>query len=215
MARSKEHNERIKEERKDEIERQALLLFSSRGLSATKISDIAKAVGISQGLFYHYFKSKEELYVYLIKRGFANLNEACRWLEAQEMSPGEKISFALRELIKLLDEDENAARYHLLIAQASVSEAIPAEARTIIEKENKFPYASMAGIMARGQEAGEIKKEYSPEELALVFWTSINGLAIYRAVHGKLFTAPDSSILATMFLNKKITKEMSDRNAEF
>jgi hypothetical protein len=73
----------------------------------------------------------------------------------------------------------------------------------------------MAGIMARGQEAGEIKKEYSPEELALVFWTSINGLAIYRAVHGKLFTAPDSSILATMFLNKNITKEMSDRNAEF
>ena len=201
MARSREQNEKIKEERKDEIERQALLLFSSRGLSAAKISDIAQAAGISQGLFYHYFKSKEELYVHLIRRGFANLNEACRWLEAQEMLPGEKISFALRELIKLLAEDENAARYHLLIAQATVSEALPVEARTIIEKENMFPYESMARIMAKGQETGVIKQKYSPEELALVFWTSINGLAIYRAVHGNRFLPPEFSILEAMFFN--------------
>lgn len=49
------------EERKDEIIQTAKRLFSERGYKATQVKDIVSEVGVAQGLFYYYFKSKEEV----------------------------------------------------------------------------------------------------------------------------------------------------------
>lgn len=199
MARNKELNQKIKDERRQQILSNALMLFAKKGLAATKITDIASASNISQGLIYHYYNSKEEIFVELIRIAFERINEACRWLASQPMSPKEKIKFAIKELLKLLEQNEDAARFHLLIAQATASEAIPEEAKDIIRSENTFPYEMIARIIAEGQKDGSIKN-FDAKELALVFWTSINGLAIYKAVHGERFKAPDAQILASMFL---------------
>lgn len=201
MPRNKEENQRIKDERREQILSYALKLFARNGLAATKISDIALAAEISQGLIYHYYKSKEEIFVELISFAFDRINQACLWLESQPLPPAEKIAFAIRELLRLLEEDENAARYHLLIAQATATEAIPVEAKDIIKQKNTLPYESIERIMAAGQNEGTIKQN-NARELALVFWTSINGLAIYKAVHGKKFKAPNATILINMFVNE-------------
>ena len=87
----------------------------------------------------------------------------------------------------------------MLIAQATVSEAIPPAARAVISQENRLPYEVIAQIMREGQQAGTIKP-HDPEELALLFWTSVNGLAIYKAVHGAEFKAPDPALLMKIFL---------------
>lgn len=50
------------ETRKQEILYGALRVFSKKGYDKTSISDIAKEIGISQGLCYRYYKSKEEIY---------------------------------------------------------------------------------------------------------------------------------------------------------
>ncbi|SMP72173.1 TetR/AcrR family transcriptional regulator [Anoxynatronum buryatiense] len=198
MPRNKSQNQQLRDERREQILSQALMLFAKRGLAATKITDIADASAISQGLMYHYFSSKEAIFVELISRAFDRLNQACRWLEEQSMPPLEKITFALTELLKLLDQDEHAACYHLLIAQATASDAIPDEAKAIILRENTFPYESISRIMAAGQQEGTIK-QYDADQLALIFWTSINGLAIYKAVHGTKYLAPNVEILVGMF----------------
>ena len=51
----------------------ALQLFAERGYHKTKISDIVKAVGVAQGTFYWYFKSKESIALEIIKNGRENL----------------------------------------------------------------------------------------------------------------------------------------------
>lgn len=201
MARNKDLNQKMKDERREQILSKALMLYAKKGLSATKITDISSASGISQGLIYHYYRSKEEIFVELIRRAFARLNEACHWLENQSLSAKEKIEFAIKEMLSLMEENEDAARYHLLIAQATASEAIPDAAKDIIKKENKIPYEVIARIIIEGQKDGSIKK-FDAKELALVFWTSINGLAIYKAVHGDNFKAPDVKILTSMFFNE-------------
>src|SRR5437764_15299812 len=50
------------EDRAPEIARAALELFVTKGFAATKLEDVAKAAGVSKGLPYLYFKSKEELF---------------------------------------------------------------------------------------------------------------------------------------------------------
>jgi AcrR family transcriptional regulator len=49
------------EERRVQILETALEVFASHGFKGTSIKDIAAAAGISQGLMYHYFASKEDL----------------------------------------------------------------------------------------------------------------------------------------------------------
>lgn len=50
------------EERKQEILDTAMRLFQEKGYEKTSISDIAKAIGVAQGLCYRYFPSKEVLF---------------------------------------------------------------------------------------------------------------------------------------------------------
>ena len=199
MSRNKELNEKIKEERRQQILSNALKLFAANGLTATKIKDICSASGISQGLVYHYFRSKEDIYVQLIKYAFGRMNAACRELESLVIPPRDKIKMAIEGLIQSLKEDEDTARYYLLVAQATVSEAIPEAAKSIIRNENMTPYKVITRIIIEGQKDGSIKS-FHAEELALVFWTSISGLAINRAVHGDKFKAPDPAILTSIFI---------------
>ena len=50
------------EERKQEILDTAMRLFYEKGYEKTSIADIAKTIGVAQGLCYRYFPSKEALF---------------------------------------------------------------------------------------------------------------------------------------------------------
>ena len=51
----------IKKQKKRKILEKAFELFRKNGYMDTKVEDITKALGISKGSFYTYFKTKEEL----------------------------------------------------------------------------------------------------------------------------------------------------------
>ena len=54
---------------REQILNTALQLFAEQGYHKTKISDIVKTVGVAQGTFYWYFKSKEAIALEIIKNG--------------------------------------------------------------------------------------------------------------------------------------------------
>ncbi|RUT33564.1 TetR/AcrR family transcriptional regulator [Paenibacillus zeisoli] len=49
------------QERRNEILDAAMDLFNTKGYEHTSVSDIVKRVGVAQGTFYYYFRSKEEI----------------------------------------------------------------------------------------------------------------------------------------------------------
>lgn len=61
MPRTEEDNKKIRDQRKAEIMSAALELFATEGYHSTPISKIAKKAGVSKGLIYNYFDSKEDL----------------------------------------------------------------------------------------------------------------------------------------------------------
>lgn len=61
MPRTAEQYEEIRKEKRQLIVAAALRLFADKGYASTSISMIAKEAGISKGLLYNYFESKEEL----------------------------------------------------------------------------------------------------------------------------------------------------------
>lgn len=49
------------EERREQILDAALRVFSEKGYNGASIRDIAREVGVTEGLLYHYFESKEQI----------------------------------------------------------------------------------------------------------------------------------------------------------
>ncbi len=146
----------MRDERRQQILSGALKLFTTKGLAATKIIDIAYESQISQGLMYHYFRSKEEIFVELIRGAFERMNAAMLAFEALPLTATDKIRKVIVEFLRVMEEDEDFARYFLVIAHAHLAQAIPAEARAIIETEGTVPYEVMTRIMRLGR-----KKEWS------------------------------------------------------
>lgn len=68
--RTEKQFEEIREERKAQIKRVALEVIYEEGFQDTSISKIAKKAGISKGLMYNYFESKEEMIKEIIIDGF-------------------------------------------------------------------------------------------------------------------------------------------------
>jgi AcrR family transcriptional regulator len=58
----------LAEERKLQILDTALTVFAEKGFANTTIKDIARAAGMSDGLLYHYFTSKEKLLETAVER---------------------------------------------------------------------------------------------------------------------------------------------------
>lgn len=209
MARNDEQNQRMRDERREQMLSHARRLFAAKGLAATKISDIADNAGMSQGLLYHYYRSKEEIYTEIIRDAFEKMNAAAQGLAALPVSPREKIRLAIVQLLHSIATSADFAATVLLIAQAGISDATPVEAQAIIRAESDIPYAVVARIMREGQRDGSIKP-YDADELSLVFWTTIKGLAMHRAVNGTGFTAPDANILMSIFFTEEV---QGDTNA--
>lgn len=199
IARNKEQNEKMKEEKKGLILKEALRQFSAKGLTDTKIKDIADGIGMAQGLLYHYYKSKEEIYLEILNGALDKLNAAVEALETMDVPAHEKIRLSILELMKTIGESEDFNQTCRFIAGASRSAAISEEAMALIAVKREKPYQIISEIIKKGQEEGFVTHG-DPKQLAVLFWTLINGLAIYNASREDTPILPDADLLIKLFL---------------
>lgn len=83
----------------------AELLFARRGYDATSLAEIGEAAGVSRGTPSYFFGSKEELYVSVLERMYADRNEALRpvfaplidW--ARDRQPSEPLADVLERCV--------------------------------------------------------------------------------------------------------------------
>ncbi|MBN1969104.1 MAG: TetR/AcrR family transcriptional regulator [Candidatus Delongbacteria bacterium] len=68
--RDKSKNDEIRQRSMKMIENAAIKLFAYNGFDGTSIDRISKEAGVSKGLIYNYYDSKEELLKSIIVRGF-------------------------------------------------------------------------------------------------------------------------------------------------
>jgi TetR/AcrR family transcriptional regulator, fatty acid metabolism regulator protein len=61
--------------------------FAKLGFHGVKISKVCEAAGVANGTFYIYFKSKDELYASLLKRGQDEFLRELRTLETKSLPP--------------------------------------------------------------------------------------------------------------------------------
>jgi AcrR family transcriptional regulator len=75
MPRTKEQNEAIREEKRQMIMETAMQLFAEDGYMHTSIDRIAAKAGVSKGLVYNYFESKDDLLRQIFISGIRKISE--------------------------------------------------------------------------------------------------------------------------------------------
>lgn len=194
--RSHEANEQIKDERRNQILQSALKIFTRRGLAATKMSDISTDTGISYGLVYHYFKSKEDIYSELINYAINSIEKVIEEIKKKTDEPIEQIQQIFTRVLNSVENKDTSGFYYVLIMNAITCEAVPVSAPKIIE-ECMNRLALLADIISNGQKKGQIR-EGDPMELAVTCFSTLIGLASLK-VSGTIKTLPDSDILMRLF----------------
>ncbi|CAG9612205.1 HTH-type transcriptional regulator BetI [Bacillus rhizoplanae] len=183
----------IRDERREQILAAALSVFSRRGVTGTKMSMIVKEAGISHGLVYHYFKSKEELFVTLVKGAIEGAQEAMSFVTSLSGTAYDKIRKLVEEMM-----DEEGAPYFQLIYQARTSDGVPEEARILINQYTLDDYVSiLRPLFEEGQRDGTIAPG-DPGELIAGFLTVLTGVMMVGSVDERQFRIPDIEMLMRM-----------------
>ncbi|WP_042147187.1 TetR/AcrR family transcriptional regulator [Paucisalibacillus sp. EB02] len=173
MARlNEEQLKDIREERKIQIMTGALKVFANNGIKQTKISMIAKEAGVSHGLVYHYFDSKEAvLYDTLLwAMEVATIEQTLQELNQTELSPLEQIKFFLTFALKEGNSDIFRVVQHIMKA-----DDIPQDIIDLVEQSGNVYIQFMFPLFVKGQELGEIIPG-DTQELVEIFLNVLSGI---------------------------------------
>ena len=165
-----------KEERRKAILMTALTLFVEHGYHDTKITDIAKAVPMSTGLMFHYFESKEELLLELVRMG-AESTKALDAGTAGQIPPDLFLTKFLEQLFSYAKEQPWVFNMFVFMGQVR-RVGMPEEARKLAMSMDTVGFTSE--LIKKGQKQGIFHKG-DATTMSKCFWASVQGIMEEKA----------------------------------
>jgi AcrR family transcriptional regulator len=166
----------IRDERREQILQAALGVFARRGPVLTKMSMIAATAGISHGLLYHYFKSKDELFTELVRLAMEGASGGIGEMFDHPGTVTDKLRHFLQDAM-----NEEARLFFLLIHHARASEGVPEEVRMIIgDYSIGWFVKQLKPLFLEGQRTGEIASDDAGQLIAGLL-TVMSGTMILHA----------------------------------
>ncbi len=166
--RTEKQFDNIREEKKNLIMNVALEQFATDGFHATTISKIAKEAGISKGLLYNYFKSKDDLIRTIIYSGLDDIDRFFDF-DGDGLLTNDELSYAIDKIFDLMKEDIHFWKlYFTLFMQSPVLKLVESRLRDVVGN-----YISMltAYFESRGCD--------DPAAEALIFGAMLDGIGMH------------------------------------
>ena len=185
MPRIEEENQRIREEQRERIMDAALHVFAHKGLVGTKMADIAAEAGVSYGLAYHYFGSKEKIFSALVERAMLGTMKVARAAREVAGTPWDRIEWLISQELEGLRDH---AEFVMITLQTMTTEAIPEELKQLVQVEGNMFNEILKDLIVEGQKVGQVVRE-DPDQLVAAVQACISGLAV-----GAIFRGHDQFI---------------------
>ncbi|MEF3355567.1 TetR family transcriptional regulator C-terminal domain-containing protein [Paenibacillus sp. GYB006] len=146
-------------------------LFSQKGYNAASMEEVCRVTGRSKGSIYYHFKSKEEMFMYLIKLNNEEWMEAWMAKEAAYVTTREKL-FALAD--HYVDDMNNPLTH--AVNEFMSSQVVTEDMLNDMLEVTRLPYKAYEQLIIRGMERGELKKD-SSSDIMYVLNGLINGMS--------------------------------------
>ena len=161
MSMPKPRYQRRKEDRPQEITEAALEAFAEKGYAATRVEEVAKRAGVSKGLMYLYFKTKEELFKAVVKSVVVRrVDQLIGTIESTDLSSEDFIRGPLSSFLKQVPGSPVAIVIRLLISEGPRHpDLVDYYYDNVVAK----GLAAITGFVERGVDRGEFRKSVITE----------------------------------------------------
>ena len=147
--------QRRKEDRPQEITEAAFSVFADKGYASARVEEVARRAGVSKGLLYLYFKTKEELFKSVIRSVVIRRVDALLLaVEETELSSEEFIRGPLLDFMKGVPGSPVAIVIRLLIAEGQRHpDLVDYYWENVVAK----GLSAISGFLQRGVRRGEFR----------------------------------------------------------
>lgn len=211
MVKSREAgNERIitrmnPEKRKQQILDSAKRLFASRGYYQTQISDIQKASSVARGTIYHYFKSKDDIFVTILDNLFIDWKNALASnpdTDSEEYKSGLKFfTYKIRNSFKFFVNDPDYFNILLKIGLGLGGNFDIEDFDILISRFDHQILELAKGYLKAGIKMKKVKPDIDVELTANLIGGAFMRMAYFYGLAKKKDDTPDIDLLSEKFVN--------------
>ncbi len=202
MPRNEQANQQIREETTKKILNAATQVFATKGHTAN-MADIAAKAQISQGLAYHYFKSKEEIFTTLVRQAAEAEGGPIERINKIKGTPSQRLTLLITYILENNRQNPGITQ---IMSNALEDEAAPKELKALVQRNGKAVQDAMRQLIVEAQSTGEIAHD-DPDELMVALLACFNGLM-------KRATMLDPKDAKTHFPDTKIILRMLKPDCE-
>jgi AcrR family transcriptional regulator len=173
-------------------------LFAEKGYSATTTREISRALGVTNGTFYHHFETKEELLVRICDESLDHMIAA-----AEAALSGHRLAGARTQLEALI-------RAHLVTMLADHAlhmtglielRALSPAPRVEVERKRDAYKSILQTQIAGCQAEGIVRTDISSEVLTLLLLNTLNWTVFWFDPDGAMSAAELGDVIASLFLD--------------
>lgn len=173
--RTEDQFEEMRNKSRDSIITAALELFAQKGFHNTSMAQVAKAAGVSKGLIYNYFESKDELLKGVFELGLKDADVLFE--EHQEADPRERLRGMLEHTFRLVEQHMD---YYKLMTTLMFQPSEIASIQGYLDQAGEYKMARFAALF---QEIGCA----DPMNDALYFGAILDGIMMGWFVLGDAY----------------------------
>ena len=181
-----ERKEREKEHRRNTIVDAAEKVIFSKGLENATMDDIAEKAELSKGTLYLYFKSKEQLYMAIIVRAFSVQNRLFTEAFHSSETGLEKVKAIGGSYAKFYKDYPNYFNAMMYYELLQIDLKTMDEITQICIRDGEKNLGMLTEAIDIGKNDGSIRKDIDTFDLALLLWSTSNGVMQFSMVKGDI-----------------------------
>jgi TetR/AcrR family transcriptional regulator len=167
---------------RDRILQAALQEFANKGIDGARVDEIARISGANKNMIYHYFKSKEKLFIAVLENVYEGVRSRQQDLSLRGLDP----TSALRRLIEhTADVWIEVPEFIRLLASENLHQAKHVRQSKKIQSMYPPLIESLRDILVRGAKDGVFRPGVDPVDL----YISLSSLSAHYVAHHFTFEA--------------------------
>jgi AcrR family transcriptional regulator len=156
--------------------------FAQRGYSGARVDEIASRTRTTKRMIYYYFGGKQQLYIAVLERAYAQLRDAEQTLDVEHLDP----LAAIRELAELtFDHHERHPEFLRLVAIENIHRAEHIQRSSVLTSINTRAVDLLTRILQRGQKQGVVRRDVDPLDVHML----ISAFCVFRVANKHTFNA--------------------------
>jgi TetR/AcrR family transcriptional regulator, fatty acid metabolism regulator protein len=161
-------NERREEKRRRLLDA-AVRVFARKGFHTCRVGDVAAEAGVSHGLLYHYFRSKDELLEAIFAETWSGLLGSIAEVEASDAPARDQLARVAALFLRSWRHMPDVVR--VVVQEIGRTHDLGGRAAEFHEVG-----LAIERILRRGQERGEVRADVDPRLASTVFYGGIDEL---------------------------------------